>query len=129
MLHTQTHTSKCNSDSSFWAHCESWVSLYSQFLSPGPGLTLTFGPGHSWCGLPKWRGGKEYTCQGRRCKRCGTIPWSRKWQCTPVFLPGKYHRQRNLVGYSPCGCKESDVMRVHTAAHPWVRVSLCGDVL
>ena len=36
------------------------------------------------------------------------IPWRRKWQSTPVFLPGKSHRQRNLVGYSPWGCKESD---------------------
>ena len=31
------------------------------------------------------------------------IPWRRKWQPTPVFLPGKSHRQRSLVGYSPCG--------------------------
>ena len=27
------------------------------------------------------------------------------WQPTPVFLLGKSHRQRNLVGYSPCGCR------------------------
>ena len=31
----------------------------------------------------------------------GKIPWSRKWQLTPVFLPGKFHGQRSLVGYSP----------------------------
>ena len=31
--------------------------------------------------------------------------WRRKWQPTPVFLPGKSHRQRSLVGYSPWGCK------------------------
>jgi len=30
------------------------------------------------------------------------------WQPTPVLLPGKSHGQRNLVGYSPWGCKESD---------------------
>ena len=30
------------------------------------------------------------------------IPWSRKWQPTQVFLPGKFHEQRSLVGYSPC---------------------------
>ena len=34
--------------------------------------------------------------------------WRRKWQPTPVFLPGKSHGQRNLVGYSPWGRKESD---------------------
>ena len=29
------------------------------------------------------------------------IPWRREWQPTPVFLPGKVHGQRSLVGYSP----------------------------
>ena len=36
----------------------------------------------------------------------GKIPWRRKWQPTLVFLPGKSHGQRNLVGYSPKGPKE-----------------------
>ena len=36
------------------------------------------------------------------------IPWRRKWHPTPVFLPGKSHGQRSLVGYSPWGYKESD---------------------
>ena len=34
--------------------------------------------------------------------------WRRKWQPTPVFLPGEFHEQRRLVGYSPRGHKESD---------------------
>ena len=42
-----------------------------------------------------------------------TDPWRRKWQPTPVFLPGKFHGQRSLVGYSPWGCKELD-MTEHT---------------
>ena len=33
-------------------------------------------------------------------------PWRRKWQSTPVLLPGKSHGQRSLVGYSPWGYKE-----------------------
>jgi len=33
----------------------------------------------------------------------GKIPWRRKWQPTPVFLPGKSHGWRSLVGYSPWG--------------------------
>ena len=37
------------------------------------------------------------------------IPWRRAWQSTPVFLPGESHRQRNLVGYSLWGHKESDM--------------------
>ena len=36
------------------------------------------------------------------------IRWSRKWQPTPVFLPGKSHGQRSLEGYSPLGHKESN---------------------
>ena len=35
--------------------------------------------------------------------------WRRKWQPTPVFLPGKSHERRSLVGYSPWGRKESDM--------------------
>ena len=31
------------------------------------------------------------------------------WKCIPVFLPGKSNGQRSLVGYSPWGCKESDM--------------------
>ena len=39
----------------------------------------------------------------------GKNPCSRKWEPTPVFLPGKSHGQRSLVGYSPWGGKESDM--------------------
>ena len=35
----------------------------------------------------------------------GKIPWRRKWQPTPVFLPGKSHGQRRLAVYSPWGHK------------------------
>ena len=38
----------------------------------------------------------------------GKMPWRRKWQPTPVLLPGKFHQQSSLVGYSPWGRKESD---------------------
>ena len=37
------------------------------------------------------------------------IPWRRKWQPIPVFLPEESHGGRSLVGYSPQGCKESDI--------------------
>ena len=37
-----------------------------------------------------------------------------KWKPTPVFLPGKFHGRRNLVGYSPWGSKELDTTeRLH----------------
>ena len=38
----------------------------------------------------------------------GKIPWRRKWQPAPVFLPRKW---RSLEGYSPTGCKESDMTK------------------
>ena len=56
--------------------------------------------------LPRWHSGEESACQCRRCKRCGfdswvgKIPWRRKWQPTPVSLPGESHEQRSLEGYS-----------------------------
>ena len=37
------------------------------------------------------------------------ILWRRKWQLTPVFLPGKFHAQKSLTGYSSWNCKESDM--------------------
>ena len=41
------------------------------------------------------------------------IPWRRKWQPTPVHLPGKSRGQRSLVGYSPWGRRESDTAERH----------------
>ena len=41
----------------------------------------------------------------------GKVAWRRKWQPTPVFLPGESHGQRSLVGYSPWGCKELDTTK------------------
>ena len=38
----------------------------------------------------------------------GSIPWKRKWQPPPVFLPGKYHGQRSLAGCTLWGLRESD---------------------
>ena len=40
--------------------------------------------------------------------RVGKIAWRREWLLTAVFLPGEFHGQRSLVGYSPWGHKESD---------------------
>ena len=55
-----------------------------------------------------WLSGKESACQCRSRRFCpwvGKIPRRGKWQATPVFLPGKSHGQRSLVGYSPRGPK------------------------
>ena len=67
-------------------------------------------------GLPWWLSGKKKksTCQCRRCRLDPwvgkIILWRRKWQLTPVFLPGRYHGQRSLAGYSVHGvAKELDM--------------------
>ena len=46
---------------------------------------------------------KELTCQRSRCKRheFNSIPWRRKWQPTPLFLPRESHGQKTLAVYSP----------------------------
>ena len=55
-------------------------------------------------GMLSFSGGSEHV---RQCRRRGfnpwvrKIPWRRKWQPTPVFLPGISHGQRSLAGYSP----------------------------
>jgi len=63
-------------------------------------------------GLPWLLSGKEFTCNAEdACGRHGfgpwvrKIPWRRKWQPTSVFLPGNFHEQKNLAGYSPWGHK------------------------
>ena len=66
---------------------------------------------------------------GRACLQCrrpgfnswvGKIPWRRKWQPTPVFLPGKSHGPQSLVGYHPWGRKESDTTeRLHFHFHTY----------
>ena len=61
--------------------------------------------------LPWGLHGKESACQYRRCRFdpwVRKIPWRRKQQPTPLFLPGKSQGQRSLVGYSPRSRKELD---------------------
>ena len=57
--------------------------------------------------------------------RSGRPPWRRKWQSTPVFLPGKSQGQRRLLGYSPWVYKESDAAEACTqSCHPYSNLSL-----
>ena len=53
-----------------------------------------------WCRRPRRRGLHPWV---------GKIPWRRKQQPAPVLLPGKFHEQWSLVGYSPRGLRESDM--------------------
>ena len=81
-------------------------------------------------GLPGGAVGKEYTYQYRRLKRCGfnpwkgMIPWRRKWQPTPVFLPRKFHAPRSLAGYSPWGHKSQTRLSTHIIYEDQLRWTL-----
>ena len=70
--------------------------------------------------------------ESETCLQCGRwfepwvrkIPWSRKWQPDPVFLPGKFHGLSSLGGYSPWGCKESVQFSSVTQSCP----TLCDSI-
>ena len=64
-------------------------------------------------GLPWWLRRYESNCSEGKpgFNPCvGNIPWRRKWQPTPISLPGRFHGQGSLAGYSPWSSKESDIM-------------------
>ena len=71
-------------------------------------LTSCYTANPNETGLSSWLIGKEPACQCKRCRFNSWVRknhWRRKWQLTPVFLPGKSRGQRNLEDHSPWGCK------------------------
>ena len=93
-----------------WHSPISWIQIFfchsrsSDTMTTGSTFSLTPNPLSSFKvtsalihGLPRWLSDKESSCQCRRPRRCrldpwvGKIPWRRKWQPTPAFLPGKSH--------------------------------------
>ena len=88
--------------SPLWGICfrTCWTFSHPSFLSK-----LFFSLRLCWHGLPRGCSGKESTCRCWRLKRLGfdpwvgKSPWKREWLLSLVFLPGKFHGQRSLVGY------------------------------
>ena len=78
-----------------WGYIYMWASLVIQMVKNLPAVLETLDP------------------QAKK------IPWRRQWLPTPVFSPGEFHGHRSLVGYSPWGCKESDMTErlTHTHTH------------
>ena len=77
-------------------------------------------------GFPWWLS-QEIICL--QCRRPRFDAWVRKrgeWQPTPVSLPGEFHGQRRLPGYSPWSCKESDTS-VKLMNTPSLSVQLTND--
>ena len=137
-IHTHTHTTTTTTTSTtflvreennaiitsqFWSFHSMFIYLIFLILPKiqcgrrheaitSPGLQMMYVS----FGLTRWHSGMESACQCRKRRFdpwLRKIPWRRKWQPTPVFLPGKLHGQGSLVGYGPWGCKELD-MTEHT---------------
>ena len=78
-----------------------WARSGSGWWTRKPGVLQSMGlqrVGHEWA--------TELNCVGK-------IPYRRKWQPIPVFLPGESHWQRSLAGYSPLGCSQTGLSNEH----------------
>ena len=79
-----------------------------------------------YMGFPSGSDGKEparYVGNPGSVPELGRFPWRRKWQPTPVFLPGKLHGQRNLEGYSLWSSKESDKTEQLTLPYIYIHIN------
>ena len=87
--------------------CEKQIQKIGGKIKPN-NLTLESFPGSSVVKNPSAM--QESICNagdGQFNTWVGKIPWRRKWQPTPKPLPGKFHGQRSLEGYSPWSCKRT----------------------
>ena len=84
--------------------------IWGQYILLTSNLPFEYPPPPGKKGFPRWLSGKVSTCNREDVHSSPGLgfSWRRKWQPIPVFLPGKFHVQRSLVGNSPRGCKESD---------------------
>ena len=85
-------------------HCRWWMQPWNE---------KTLAPWEKSYDQPKQHIKKQrhyFADKGSCSQRVDKIPWKRKWQPTPVLLPGKSHGWRSLLGYSPWG---------HRVGHDW----------
>ena len=70
--------------------------------------------------LPRWPSGKESACQYRFGFNpwARKILWSRKWQSTPVFLPGEFHR-RTWQDYRPRAAESDTTEPMALLSYLW----------
>ena len=125
----------------YWAHTVasesvSWNGNVLCVCEGHSGCTRIYRPPKkSWlCNKYAYWASQGGSCQCRRCRRCrfdswtGKIPWRRKWQPTPVFLPGEHHCQRNLVGSTVHEIVEPDTSEHACTANYWWKV-LVDDII
>ena len=104
-------------------YCDLYLNQQICWILTGPRFILAVRPRKATEIKSRWGllggfSGKEPDCQCRKHKThgldrwVGKIPWSRKRQPTPAFLPGESHSRRSLAGSSPWGLKELDMTEV-----------------
>ena len=102
----------------FLISSESCYALSGITLSSLYSISFLFSSLEQWKVLPKGETPLSFqiklTPPSLTSQHFECIYWRRKWQPTPVFLPGKSHGWRSLVGYGPWGWKELDTTeRLH----------------
>ena len=75
-------------------------------------------------GFPGGADGKEFACSAGDLGLIPGLGQRREWLSTPVFLPGEFHGQRRLVGYSPWGNRKLDTTEQLTVSLSIFRLSL-----
>ena len=127
---TERFKQHCYYKNCLFYNCKSCDKCF-QSLHPWRWNTWIKVPHFSNKWFPGGSDGKECACNAGDP---GAIPgmgrsiWGRKWQPTPVFLPGEFHGQRKLVGYSPLGRKESDTTEWLTHTHTHTHTSLWNGI-
>ena len=107
-------------------HMSFSIMVFSGYM-PSSGIVGSYDSFRSFSGGARVG---ESACQRRRHKRhrfdpwVGKIPCWKKWQPTPVFVPGESHGQRILAHCSPWGHKESDL-----TAHTHTLYTVCSYCL
>ena len=105
---------------------ESWSVLPCPPLGDLPDPSLMSPTLAAW-DFPGSSVGEESSCNAgdlASIPGLGRSPWRKAWQPTPVFLPGESYEQRNLVGYSPWGCRVHrtellSLLILFTTSHLW----------
>ena len=100
-------------DFSFFSLIIWWIALIDFWILNQSGIPL-INLNLLWCSGSDGKVSCLQCGRPRSSPWVGKISWRRKWQPTPVFLPGKSHGRRSVVGYSPWCRKESDTTeRLH----------------
>ena len=102
-----------------------WIVLALLWVSSLLAYPEDFGLMNLHTGLPRWLSDKQFIWQFRRHAFdpwVEKIPWRRKWQPPPVFLPGESHGQKSLTGCSPWGHKEVEMTEQLSTQWAWASI-------